>query len=160
MSSAHGGAHSCEFIKNAKETKGTFSIHTQAIVITLESAAKVYVIPAGMIEHILQRRRFHHPTAIEIFCLSGRTYFVNFPEYHSTDIIQTLGKIEMPHRQLFQRNINFLKYFQEQRHTKKWSAGEMSNFEYLILLNIFSGRSFADPSQYPFFPMDCQRLQV
>jgi hypothetical protein len=33
-----------------------------------------------------------------------------------------------------------------------WLNGEMSNFDYLMCLNTFSGRSFADWGQYPVFP--------
>ncbi|KAJ8904360.1 hypothetical protein NDN08_000881 [Rhodosorus marinus] len=33
-----------------------------------------------------------------------------------------------------------------------WAAGAMSNYEYLLRLNYFSGRSFCDLSQYPVFP--------
>jgi hypothetical protein len=35
---------------------------------------------------------------------------------------------------------------------RKWSAGEMSNFDYLMRLNTLAGRSYADLSQYPIFP--------
>jgi Beige/BEACH domain len=34
----------------------------------------------------------------------------------------------------------------------KWRCGEMSNFDYLMYLNLASGRSFNDLSQYPVFP--------
>ena len=35
---------------------------------------------------------------------------------------------------------------------KKWTAGEISNFEYLMILNTFAGRSYNDLTQYPVFP--------
>lgn len=34
----------------------------------------------------------------------------------------------------------------------KWRSGQMSNFDYLMYLNLASGRSFNDMSQYPVFP--------
>lgn len=34
----------------------------------------------------------------------------------------------------------------------KWRTGEMSNFSYLMYLNLAAGRSFNDLSQYPVFP--------
>lgn len=34
----------------------------------------------------------------------------------------------------------------------RWRRGEMSNYEYLMYLNLASGRSFNDLSQYPVFP--------
>lgn len=36
--------------------------------------------------------------------------------------------------------------------TKKWRNREISNFQYLILLNTISGRTFNDFTQYPVFP--------
>ncbi|KAK5112769.1 hypothetical protein LTR62_003867 [Meristemomyces frigidus] len=36
--------------------------------------------------------------------------------------------------------------------TKKWSRGEMSNFQYLMLINTMAGRTFNDLTQYPVFP--------
>ncbi|CAK4031082.1 Beige 1 [Lecanosticta acicola] len=36
--------------------------------------------------------------------------------------------------------------------TKKWQRGEMSNFQYLMLINTMAGRTFNDLTQYPVFP--------
>ena len=36
--------------------------------------------------------------------------------------------------------------------TKKWQNYEISNFEYIMILNKFSGRNFLDITQYPVFP--------
>mmetsp|Transcript_440 Transcript_440/g.1431 ORF Transcript_440/g.1431 Transcript_440/m.1431 type:complete len:678 (+) Transcript_440:4275-6308(+) len=36
--------------------------------------------------------------------------------------------------------------------TSKWVAGEMSNFDYLMLVNTVAGRTYNDLSQYPVFP--------
>lgn len=36
--------------------------------------------------------------------------------------------------------------------TERWVSGEMSNFEYLMTLNTYSGRSYNDWTQYPVFP--------
>ena len=47
-----------------------------------------------------------------------------------------------------------LKFIQEQLHqiTKAWIQGSISNFDYLMQLNIISGRSFNDLCQYPVMP--------
>ncbi|PIC15619.1 hypothetical protein B9Z55_022527 [Caenorhabditis nigoni] len=36
--------------------------------------------------------------------------------------------------------------------TKRWEEGKISNFEYLTMLNLFSGRTIHDSSSYPIFP--------
>ena len=35
---------------------------------------------------------------------------------------------------------------------KRWVNGNMSNFDYLIYLNLISGRTFNSLAQYPIFP--------
>lgn len=36
--------------------------------------------------------------------------------------------------------------------TKRWSKGELTNFQYLMLINTMAGRTFNDITQYPVFP--------
>ena len=48
--------------------------------------------------------------------------------------------------------------------TNWWKSGYVSNFNYLIELNLLSGRSFNDPSMYPVFPWivndyDCKKIR-
>eukprot|EP00762_Andalucia_godoyi_P004704 ANDGO_03563.mRNA.1 BEACH domain-containing protein lvsF len=38
------------------------------------------------------------------------------------------------------------------RITDRWVRGELSNFDYLLFLNLMGGRTFADLAQYPVFP--------
>ena len=35
---------------------------------------------------------------------------------------------------------------------QKWNSGELSNYEFFLLFNIYSGRSFNDTNIYPIFP--------
>ena len=42
--------------------------------------------------------------------------------------------------------------FQRLQLTKKWLNGEFNNFQYLMLLNRYSGRTYNDLSQFPVFP--------
>ena len=37
-------------------------------------------------------------------------------------------------------------------YTQRWCNHEISNFEYLMILNTIAGRSYNDLSQYPVFP--------
>uniref|UniRef100_A0A6B2KY80 BEACH domain-containing protein n=1 Tax=Arcella intermedia TaxID=1963864 RepID=A0A6B2KY80_9EUKA len=39
-----------------------------------------------------------------------------------------------------------------QEYTEKWKRREISNFDYLMILNTMSGRSYNDITQYPVFP--------
>ncbi|EAS03268.3 beige/BEACH domain protein (macronuclear) [Tetrahymena thermophila SB210] len=48
--------------------------------------------------------------------------------------------------------INRVDHFKQKKFTEKWKKGELSNFDYLILVNQYSSRSFNDITQYPIFP--------
>ena len=41
---------------------------------------------------------------------------------------------------------------------EQWQKGLMSNYDYLIILNLLSGRSRNDITQYPVFPWYKQHL--
>jgi hypothetical protein len=125
---------------------GTFQILSDSARISVEK--KVYVLEFADMARVLRRERLHHPTAIEIFMANGRSYFLNFPGNRSTDIIR---RLHLPKSVTVQKS-DFANFFQNLSLTQKWTAGQISNFQYLMSLNIFGGRSFADPSQYPFLP--------
>ena len=42
--------------------------------------------------------------------------------------------------------------FKKSRLTEKWVKREISNFEYLMALNLYAGRTYNDLTQYPVFP--------
>ena len=42
--------------------------------------------------------------------------------------------------------------FRKEDWTGLWQSGALSNFQYLMLLNMYSGRTFNDLAQYPVFP--------
>jgi hypothetical protein len=44
------------------------------------------------------------------------------------------------------------KVLADSRLTEAWRTRRISNFEYLLRLNLIAGRSFNDLSQYPVFP--------
>ncbi len=78
-----------------------------------------------------------------------RSYFFNvFTEHAQRTTLQKL------HEANEQATIiqNRAKEFEARGFKDRWRRGEISNFEYLMLLNTYSGRTFNDLSQYPVFP--------
>lgn len=84
-------------------------------------------------------------------------------EGHSHQRVFSTLMVSFPSRQCRERAIQILLGIVKQKvemfdraHLEKavtkWREGEMSNFEYLMYLNLASGRSFNDLSQYPVFP--------
>ncbi|OHT05635.1 hypothetical protein TRFO_26513 [Tritrichomonas foetus] len=141
-------SYDCELIRMKGVKNGTFVIFSNAIHININATKKTYILPASSIEKILLRRRFHIKTAIEIFMVTGESYFVNFPQYRSQQIVQRLVFPET----VYVQKEEPAAFLAASGITERWRKGLISNFEYLMSLNIISGRSFNDSSQYPFFP--------
>jgi hypothetical protein len=141
-------AFQCELIKVRRTRVGTFQVLKSEVRIVLARPCKLYSIEFNRLARVLLRRRFHLPTALEFFMATGESYFVNFPEASSHDVLRTLNLGDAVVVQKHDLGM----FVQSQPFTQQWVTGELSNFEYLCHLNMFSGRSFNDSSQYPFFP--------
>ena len=140
----------CELITVTRTKPAVFSLFIDAVIIARESG-KLTRIKSDEVVNIFFRTRFHHPTAIEIFCHNGKAYFINFFDVNSLAVLNLFRKVSLPKIQLLQLK-PFRSYFETLTVTNKWVSGRISNFEYLMSLNLLSGRSFNDPSQYPIFP--------
>lgn len=136
----------CEVIKINKIKKNqTFAINAKYFKVE----NKIYKM--SDIKIVLWRRRKQYPTAIEIFFMNGKTLFLNFPGLTNRVVADKIMAF-VPRNALFIQQSDFDVCFQQTGLTEKWRRREISNFEYLMNLNIFGGRSFNDPSQYPFLP--------
>ncbi|OHS96917.1 Beige/BEACH domain containing protein [Tritrichomonas foetus] len=142
----------CEIIRVRGKKNATFSLLNERIVITKEKNGKIITINLNQITEVFYRTYLHHPTAIEIFTVSGSSYFINFFDVKSMPIIRSFGYVSLPRLQMLQSNENFRSFFKDLPFTQQWINGKISNFEYLMHLNVFSGRTFNDPSQYPIMP--------
>lgn len=102
------------------------------------------------IESVMQRSFLHRHTAVEIFMKDRKSYFINFSsEENMISFINAMKKVVSDK---IVQHLPFHEYFKEKDFTTQWAQGKRSNFEYLMLLNVYSGRSFNVPSQYPIFP--------
>lgn len=102
-----------------------------------------------------ERRYILRPQAIELFFANAPELFINFsdgPKVRDKFVgnlrrcktpLVTIPKALNP-KAVFKRNFPLL--------TQSWQERKVSNFEYLMKLNILAGRTFNDISQYPVFP--------
>ena len=139
------------------------------------------------IKWVLKRKYYYKNSAIEIFTINNKSYYFNFKDEETQDIIinEIIKKIgnyvmiindikEFPNQPSYkkkvskdmiigyQNNSNPLIIKKNKFKVKKriklskiinqWKNWEFSNFELIILLNIFSNRSYNDITQYPVFP--------
>jgi hypothetical protein len=103
------------------------------------------------VREIHKRRYLLTNTAIEVFLMSGITFFVAFASLHERDAAYAaMHSGNLPNLVDYESEVKpgFLKW----SITKRWRNGRISNFEYLSHLNTLAGRSFNDLTQYPIFP--------
>jgi hypothetical protein len=78
---------------------------------------------------------------------NGKSYLFNFfNEETNKDVLAFFKtkKIKVI------RDVN--EYYKEEEFSKKWKLGKISTFDYLLLLNKLSSRTYNDPNQYPIMP--------
>ena len=116
-----------------------------------ESSTKYKRIKLSTIKHVFLRKFLLLDTSIEIFTTDYHSFFFDFALGQRSKVISQLKNSKLPNISYIQTSFNDIKN-ELKKFTKKWQNGNLSNFDYLMLLNIMSGRTYNDTSQYPVFP--------
>ena len=107
------------------------------------------------ITEIYRRRYLLCPTAIEIMACN-RSYFLNFPEPGEYLKVFQIMMAQKPRylysHPLFRHLYPPVQLVAKAEWTQLWRTRQLSNFEYLMRLNMAAGRSYNDIQQYPVFP--------
>ena len=158
----------CKVIKVSGSYSSEIIIFKDRLEITVFKKIN-YIIKFENIIYLLKRNRYHIASAIEIFTKNGLSIFIDFEsdeklqsilenlkrklKYYKFQIYNNANiKVSDDFIKHFQYKQSFSQYFHKRPFTFLWKTRKISNFEYLMYINIFSGRSFNDISQYPFFP--------
>lgn len=140
----------CLKISINSQKKCMFYVTRNKIIIVIEKRKKVE-LKASEITHILTRNRLQRPTAIEFFTESGSSYLLDFAPVLASEIMKKLESIRM--KNLIDReNSNFAEFILKKDLLKNWEKGKITNYEFLMKLNMFTGRSFKDTENYMIFP--------
>ena len=117
------------------------------------------------IKYILPRNYFYQETAIEIYTFSNKSYFLNFKtkkemQKFRDDILNHDTFVSIIGRDF--KNEKIVGYKKSKNPKTKlfkvieimndWKNNKISTLKYLMYINIFSGRSFNDLTQYPVLP--------
>lgn len=130
-------------------------------------AVKFFEIPFARVGFIFTRSYLHEDIGCEIFANTRKTYSLTLSSREKRD--EFLGAVKKNTEKLNMRTIRLLALFQracgccvqtmpssellvKSQITEYWQRRRISNFEYLFYLNILSGRSFNDLTQYPVYP--------
>ena len=110
---------------------------------------------------VLPRNRNHRNCGVEIFFENGKSMFIDLLQNEKQlELCEYLQKINV--QKVF---TNRVESFKKMQIYEKWFSNNMSNFEYLMWVNILSGRSYHDSSQYFVFPWilkdySCENLDL
>ena len=137
-----------------KVYSGVFSITSNCEIFFDDSRSKYISFKAEDIEMILRKFHLHDDRGLEFYLMKRKSFlFVFNTKEKRKSVLKFLkSKTQMPHLTVFQGDNSYEETFKQQRYTISWMNGEISNFEYLMYINIFAGRSFNDITQYPVFP--------
>ena len=116
------------------------------------------------IKYIFIRKYFYMETGLEFFTDRNKSYLFNFKS--NSDLIRFINilfdhwhgiEIKTETKQVIgyekKDDLNFKKKFISiNKKMEQWLNNNISTMEYLMWLNIYSGRSFNDITKYPIFP--------
>ena len=123
-----------------------FAILTDRIILAWKT--KIVILTDNDIKMILYRS----PNAYEFVTHDGRTYLVGFQGVMASDLISAFERVDFQTTPLIQTTI-FPVFIQKLGLTVDWLNGKVSNFDYIMRLNYFGGRSLNCISIYPVFPL-------
>lgn len=101
--------------------------------------------------HSPRRTFILRPSALELFLADKTAVFLNFPTEEVTKVINKLTSLR-PQSIINYANVTPDKLVSKLKITKMWKERQISNFQYLEMLNTIAGRTFNDLNQYPVFP--------
>lgn len=135
------------FISEGKEKPSGGIYFGSSLRFMQETKKTTVVCPVEEISEVFPRRYIHKHTGFEVYLRSGKSYFFNVFTMENREKAFTAMKSWKHVKIVLDLNGAILRAL-----TKKWKRCEMSNLEYLLILNKFASRSFHDLSQYPIFP--------
>ena len=129
----------------------------------------------NQIKWIFRRRYYYKNSALEIFTTTNKTFYFNFKFEDEREIVinEILKKLPdaikiiddlKDSKDIFENIIGFenisvtsnskkkVKNIKISQKIELWKEWKMTNYEFLMWMNIYGNRSFNDISQYPVFP--------
>ncbi|EAY23469.1 Beige/BEACH domain containing protein [Trichomonas vaginalis G3] len=140
-----------EQIKLLSTKNVKFTIKAKFISISNKDKKDTVFIQSEKVTMVLLRLFSMHPTGLEVFTENGEGYLIHLLNSDGLTVLKILSKVKNYQKARIQ-TVLYKDFVNQFDFTTKWQNGEISNFEYLMFLNVISGRSFNDSSMYPVFP--------
>ena len=131
------------------ENKNKKDKNDKAEIFNKRNYTKNILIILDDIEEIIEMRILLLWKGFEIFLKNGKSYIFNFltTKAYNNFMSNFLNKSKINNlirKRNFLSDVNYI--------TNIWVRNLLTNYEYLLILNRYSSRSFNDPTQYPVFP--------
>ena len=108
---------------------------------------KKILIEYNNIKEIINRTYVYNWIAFEIFLKDGRSFYFNlFNEETLSDFFETIKIYKIP---IIKKPNEF---FKKEEFCKKWKEEKITTYDYLLLLNKYSSRTYNDTNQYLVMP--------
>ncbi|CAF4197890.1 unnamed protein product [Rotaria socialis] len=150
----------CSLITSTFVTEGKLEITNRYIYFFDSTPQKAcqndFKYPLSWLQDVQLRRYNLRPSALEFFLLNQTNFLVNFDKKLRRQIYQKIMSLKLPGMKSVFSNLSMSMtpqgILKESKLTEKWVTREISNFDYLMMLNAIAGRTFNDLNQYPIFP--------
>lgn len=144
--------------QSAPGSIGGSSAAGSAGAVTAPRSSKCWNIKYSNVKQFCRMKYQLRPVGIEFFDTSGSTFFLQFDSVSDRDdIIKFVFQMPIVNSVFWSpvlrsSALSLSAKRIRQALMKRWQRGQMSNFEYLMHLNVLAGRTFNDLTQYPVFP--------
>lgn len=143
----HENEIKCKLMVNKRPKNALIEFNIDFILIKTYYNAEVTLIPYDKIDYVLYAYTNNKISGIQIFIKSSEKYFILINEDLLQEAVHLLKSIPVK-----VQDKDAKEFIKISDLTNKWLKGKITNFEYLMSLNILSGRNYNDQSNYPIFP--------
>jgi neurobeachin-like protein 1/2 len=150
----------CSLITSTAITDGKLEITNKYIYFfdstPQKSCQNDFKYPLSWLRDVHLRRYNLRPSALEFFLVDQTNFLMNFDKKLRRQIYQKIMSLKLVNMKSVFANLSTAitpqEILKESKLTEKWIAREISNFDYLMMLNTIAGRTYNDLNQYPIFP--------
>ena len=151
---------------NRKDNKGL--CHGSIFSCLKKDKSRIIYFPREKIVFAIMRIYYQRLSGFEIFTIDNKSYYFNFKEEineaNSNDTNKILNKLKENFKPIKTKYFKTFGWFNPDfenicyplfsENIDEWQEKHIySNFDKLMIINLFSNRSFNDLNQYPVFPM-------
>jgi len=120
---------------------------------SIKSGQTTKTIYYTSIKFCLLRNRMGIKNCLEFFFYNGRTLYLSFPDENSRFVfLKQISSYLVCSEFVSVHDSTPNDFLEKMQIFQKWKCNEISNFEFVMYINMACGRSFKDRYQYPIFP--------